>query len=157
VVNVNKTNYIIFHKRGKKIDPNCPDVVLNSNEIEAPFTDPSLINKLERIHDNHVVEKMRSFKLLGIFLDEHLSFSKHITHVYAKLSRSNLGLRRVANFAPPNILKTLYYSMIHSHLLYCPTILICAPKASLDRISLLQKKAIRIITKSKSSAYTLSC
>ncbi len=79
----------------------------------------------------------------------------HITHVCAKLSRSNFGLRRVANITPPNILKTLYYSMFHSHLLYCPTILSCAPKASLNRISLLQKKAIRIITKSKSSAHTL--
>jgi hypothetical protein len=103
-VNVNKTNYIIFHTRGKKIDPNHPDVVFNSNEPGVSHSDPSLINKLERIHDNHAVDKMRSFKLLGVFLDEHLSFSNHITHVCAKLSRSNFCLRRVANFAPLNIL-----------------------------------------------------
>jgi hypothetical protein len=41
-VNVKKTNYIIFHTPGKKIDANCPDVVFNSNEINSPSPNPNL-------------------------------------------------------------------------------------------------------------------
>jgi hypothetical protein len=41
---------------------------------------------------------MKSFKLLGVFFDEHLSFNKKISHIAAKLSRANFLLRRVNNF-----------------------------------------------------------
>jgi hypothetical protein len=44
--------------------------------------------------------------------------------------------------------------MFHSHLLYCPIILSCTSQTSLNKISTLQKKAIRIITKSKVSILT---
>jgi hypothetical protein len=44
--------------------------------------------------------------------------------------------------------------MFHPHLLYCTIIVSCAPQTALNKISTLQKKAIRIITKSKSLAHT---
>ncbi len=43
VVNVSKTNYIIFHNRGKRIDLNGRDVVFNSNDIDAVPQDPTLV------------------------------------------------------------------------------------------------------------------
>jgi hypothetical protein len=153
-VNVKKTNYIIFHTRGKKIDNACPDVVFNSNEIDSTLPDPNLIHKLERIHDLNEDVKLRNFKLLGVFFDEHLTFNKHLAHVSAKLSSTNFCLKRVSNFIPTKTLRTLYFSMFHPHLLYCSIITSCASQTALNKISILQKKAIRIITKSKASAHT---
>ncbi len=87
--------------------------------------------------------KCRSYTILGIHID-----------VCSKLARANFSLRRVSNFVPIKTLRTLYFSMFHPHLLYCSTIVSCAPQTSLNRISTLQKKAIRIITKSKALTHT---
>jgi hypothetical protein len=70
----------------KKIYADLPDVVFNSNDLDSVSPDPSLIQKLERIHDNNDVPKLRSFKLLGILLDEYLTFNNHIAHICTKLS-----------------------------------------------------------------------
>jgi hypothetical protein len=63
-VNINRTKYMIFRMRGKKIEE-------NQNELDSPI-DNSLISVIERYHDDHQQKEGRSYKLLGIFLDEHL-------------------------------------------------------------------------------------
>jgi hypothetical protein len=49
------------------------DVVFNSNDTNANPPNPALIQKLERIHNKHNDTKMQTFKLLEVFLDEHLT------------------------------------------------------------------------------------
>ena len=46
-VNKNKTKYIIFRTRGKKLHENLPEVVYDENEIGCPFN-PDLVTTLER-------------------------------------------------------------------------------------------------------------
>ncbi len=89
-----------------------------------------------------------------MYLDEQLTLNKHVSHVCAKLSRANYMLRRVANFLSAKCLRTLYFSLFHSHLLYCTIILNCTSQSNLNRISILQRKAIRIITKSAYNEHT---
>jgi hypothetical protein len=153
-VNVSKTNYMIFHTRGKKVDLNNSHVVFNSNDADNPNADPNLIQNVERIHDNHVDPKFQSFKLLGVYLDEHLSLNSHITHVTAKLSKSLYLLRRVKHLVSPSSIRKLYFSLFHSHLLYCTNILSCTSQTNINKLATLQKKAIRIITNSTYNAHT---
>jgi hypothetical protein len=153
-VNVSKTNYIIFHTKGKPINLNGCDVVFDSNEINANPPDPELIQKIERIHDRHSDPKMQSFKLLGVFLDEHLTLNKHIDHVTAKLSKSLYILNRVKQLISPSSQRKLYFSLFHSHLLYCINILSCTSQTNINRISVLQKKAVRVISKANYNAHS---
>ncbi len=97
-VNVKKTQYIIFRTRGKKVDLSDLDVVFNSNDLNNANLDPTLLYKLDRVHDNNNDENIKSFKLLGVYFDEYISFNKHISMLAAKLSRANFLLRRVSNF-----------------------------------------------------------
>jgi hypothetical protein len=153
-VNVSKTNYIIFHTKGKPINLNGCEVVFNSNDMNTNPPNPALVQKLERIHNKHNDPKMQTFKLLGVFLDEHLTLNKHIDHVSAKLSKSLYILNRVKHLISPAPLRKLYFSLFHSHLLYCINILSCTSLANTNRILLLQKKAIRIISNSHYNAHT---
>ena len=89
----------------------------NSNEIGSP-NDPDRIFKLGRIHNDHPDKKERTYKFLGILLDEYLSFDAHCDLLCSKLSRSNYIISRVKNILPTKTLKTLYYSLIHPHILY---------------------------------------
>ncbi len=70
-INTSKTKFILFRTQGKKVDDQICNIVFNNNEI-GKIQDPSLIFPIERIH-NHGVTKV--FKLLGILLDEYLSFT----------------------------------------------------------------------------------
>jgi hypothetical protein len=120
-VNTSKTKFIIFRTKGKKI-PNDVSVVFNNNEI-GKEENPSLIINLDRVYNENPNESDRSYKLLGVYLDEFLSFDKHVSHICAKLTRSLYCIRRVSNVLSLKALKSLYYALIHPHLLYCSTIL----------------------------------
>jgi hypothetical protein len=49
---------------------------------------------------------------------------------------------------PSPALKTLYFSLFHCHLAYCPIILSISSQSNINKVSLLQRKAIRTITNS---------
>ncbi len=91
-VNKNKTKYIIFHMREKKIDDNTLDVIYNENELSENNNEQITI--LERYHNNHINDECKAYKLLGIFFDENLSLDHHIKHLTNKLSRSMYCIKR---------------------------------------------------------------
>ena len=135
-VNINKTKYMVFRMKGKKID-NLPDILYNENEPGRP-DDNAPITVLERFHDNHPSPDCRSYKLLGIFLDEHLSLDSHVTHICSKLTRSLYCIKQAKHIIPPSGLKSLYFALIHSHLTYCTLILNSITSANKLRIEKVQ-------------------
>jgi sarcosine oxidase/L-pipecolate oxidase len=151
-LNISKTKYIIFHVPSKKVDQNTT-LCIDTNLPNTPHN-PQLITEIERIHNNHTNPNLRSFKLLGIYFDENLSFNHNTAALVSKLSRSIFFLNRVKHTLTPKALKSLYNSFFHSHLLYCTNIYSCTSQTNLNRIFLQQKKAIRIITNSSYTAHT---
>ena len=152
-VNVSKTKYIIFRTREKSIGSNVGDILFNNNEIGIE-NDISNIFKLERVCLDNPIPEHRTYKLLGVYFDEYLSFDKHISNICAKLSKANFCIKRASNKLSTKSLKALYYALIHPHLLYCINIISCTSAKNVSRIAKLQKKAIRIITKSKINDHT---
>jgi len=152
-VNISKTKYIIFRNKGKNIDPNCPPVVFNNNDI-CEVQDPDEVTNLTRVQLSSTDREHQTYKLLGVHFDEYLNFEKHISYIRGKLSRSLYCIKRVCNKLSLKSLKSLYFALIHPHLLYCINIVSCANKSNLKSLEKLQKKAIRIITKSKSNEHT---
>ena len=151
-VNVSKTKYIIFRARGKTIN-NDINLSYNANEPGQPIDD-SLIYNLERIHDNNQDKNSRSYKLLGVYLDEYLTFNHHVNTLCNKLSKSLYCINRVKNMLSLKALRLLYFALFHPHINYCPIILNCTSTKNKSRIQKLQKKAIRTITKSSFKAHT---
>ena len=70
------------------------------------------------------------------------------------MSKSLYILRQVSKFLCKDSLKSLYFSFIHSHLLYCLPIWSCTAKCNLEGVIRIQKKAIRIISGSRYNAHT---
>jgi hypothetical protein len=85
--------------------------------------DQSLIYEIERIYNEGPT---KNFKLLGVLLDEYLTFDDHITNLCSKISKSLFCLNRVKNFVNQETRKTLYFAMIHCHLVYCMNVYSCA-------------------------------
>jgi hypothetical protein len=144
-VNVSKTKYIIFKPKGKKISLNDDEgVFFNNNDVGAP-NDPNKIYKLDRIHDSNPVTQDRTYKLLGVLLDENLSFDQHCKYVCSRIAQSNYIIAKSKRLLPKKILRTLYFSLVHPHLLYCLPIYSCTTAKNIKKIATMQKKAIRNI------------
>lgn len=152
-VNINKTKYMIFRMKGKKIDANIPPLLYDENETNTPI-DETLITILERYHDDHPTKEGRAYKLLGIYMDEHLSLDTHTNHIANKLNRSLYCIRQAKNIIPTKGLKSLYFALIHSHLTYCTQIMNGTSAKNRLKITKIQKKAIRIMTNSSYNAHT---
>jgi hypothetical protein len=132
-VNIGKTKYMIFRMRGKKIDDNLPPLLYDANELNMPV-DVNLISTLERYHDNHPLKEGRAYKLLGIFLDEHLSFNSHTDHIVSKLTRSLYCIKQAKNIIPQTGMRALYFALIHSHLTYCSSLMTITSAKNINKI-----------------------
>ena len=77
-LNVGKTNFVIF--RGKKKVYHNVTLILNRKALEQK---------------DHV-------KYLGVFMDEHLNWKYHISHVIKKISRGIGILGRLRSYMKPN-------------------------------------------------------
>ena len=60
----------------------------------------------------------KSVKYLGVIIDTNLNFSDHVKVVELKISVAVGILYKLKFGLPPKSHVTLYYSFIHSHLLY---------------------------------------
>jgi len=117
--------------------------------------DTQKITELERYHDKHEQKEGRAYMLLGIYLDEHLTLDVHVNHIVSKLTWSLHCIRMAKNILNYHGLRSLYFALIHSHLNYCPTILSCLSISNKNKLSKIQKKAIRVMSKSNCNAHTL--
>jgi hypothetical protein len=151
-LNTSKTKYIIFHNKGKKVDIQGLSIVIDEN-TNPLINDPTKIHTIDRIYNANPSQLDRSFKLLGIHLDENLNLNTHVSILCNKLSRALFVLRQVKNTLPLPALRTLYFSLFHCHLLYCPIILSITSQSNINRVFKLQKKAIRIISNANSNAH----
>lgn len=58
-------------------------------------------------------------KFLGVIIDSSLKFKEHVNEVSVKMSRAVGVIRRVSFCVPDDVLLTLYYSLVYSHMTYC--------------------------------------
>jgi hypothetical protein len=148
-VNVSKTKFIVFKPKGMKAEINDENwIYYDNNEIGMPIH-ASKIFKLDRVSLSNAIPSDRHYKLLGVYLDQHLSFEFHETTVCNKISKSNYIICNAKSLLPLSSLKTLFYALVHPHLLYCLPIFACTCQTNLTKLQKAQKKSIHIITRSK--------
>ena len=109
------------------------------------------LNKDKTVHINFTLKNSRkdeSIKFLGIILDTNLSWKNHINMITNKLSSTVYLLRKISIYVPIAISKTAYTGLFQSQLTY--GILIWGNSTEWSRVFILQKMAIRAITKNTS-------
>ena len=98
--------------------------------------------------DGSYLEQVNSTKFLGLFIDEKLTWNQHISHISLKVSKGLGIISRVRRIFPQTVLLMLYYSLIYPYLSYCCIIWGNACVSTLNRVVILQKRAIRLVTNS---------
>ena len=104
--------------------------------------------------NNNIINQNTCVKYLGIMIDDSLKWESQIHKMCSKLASGCWALYHLQKYVDCNTLLMVYYSMIHSHLSYCISSWGSASKTTLNPLDILQKRAVRIITHSKSKAHT---
>ena len=136
-LNVSKTKFMIF--RNEKM----PKV----NDEFKLFIDNSEIERIGNDFDT------KSFKFVGISLDEFLNWNQHIHNVNNKISSAIYALNQIRKILPEKTLKTIYNSILQPNLQYSIITWGNAKFKDLEPIILKQKKAVRFVSKSKYNAH----
>lgn len=84
----------------------------------------------------------KSFKLVGVYLDEGLTFKYHIKHVQKKIIGMTSLLSRSKHILPSKIKKVLFHSLVQSHLQYC--LPVWGGATGTSALKTTQKKAARV-------------
>ena len=106
--------------------------------------------------DGTIVKQVHTVKFLGLLIDSHLTWKPQIDHLCSKISKIIGVLYKIKHFVPPSVLKILYNSLIFCNLSYCNIVWGNTYFTYLNRLFMLQKRAIRLITSSHYSSNTSS-
>ena len=124
VLNVNKTNFILFNDRGSNIDISL---------------------KIDRME----IQRVKETKFLGIIIDNELSWKPHIINTRNKVAKSIAVLYKVKSFLNQPALIILYNSLIMPYLTYGVEIWGTTYKTYTQPLFILQKKALKIINNTR--------
>ena len=92
------------------------------------------------------VESVKTMRYLWLVFDSNLNFRSHVEMIANKMSK-NFGITcKVSNFLSLEILQSIYYAVIHPYLNYCVQAWYSEPQSANNKLFILQKRAIRIIT-----------
>lgn len=131
---------------------NVTDLAQNSSEILVKASNWFSINKLKLNEDktqeiifssNVNITNKKSVSLLGIVLDDRLTWATHVESLSHKLSKTIFLLRQLKTLISADILKMTYFSLFHSSIIY--GVILWGNSPSSIRIFRMQKKAIRIL------------
>ena len=117
----------------------------------------------QKISDNFTI-KINKFKLsplhyvkyLGVFIDETLNWNYQIEQLSQKLAKSNGIISKLRHYIPQKSCLSIYFSIFYSHLLHVSTVWQFTSKDNINKIFMLQKHCIRLMTFSELSKPTSS-
>ena len=105
----------------------------------------SRINHINVVMNNCTVEKVNSFKYLGVNIDANLKWNDHVSNVCRKMCNCLGILRRIKPFVPQSSLITIYNTMFLPHLDYGIIVWSNCGHSNLSKLQKLQNTAMRII------------
>ncbi len=131
-LNISKTNYMIMSSQGKRYSPeNCTICI-----------------------DDNIIERVNNTKFLGVIIDDKLTWKLHVEYICNKVAKGIGILRRARQIVYAETLQMLYDSLIKPYFTYCIIIWGNTYKTYINKLFILQKKVVRIITNSEFSAHS---
>ena len=99
-----------------------------------------------RIGQN-IINHKTNLKYLGVVIDEKMSWKNHVNYLCSKLAKGCWSISKLRNYVDLHTSRILYYSLIYPHLQYCISSWERATKSVLKPLSIIQKRVLRLITK----------
>lgn len=95
--------------------------------------------------ESSVIDRSKCIRLLGVFLDENLSFHKHIGNQCRKAIANYYRIKCIRQFITKEACEILVHSLIMSHLDYGNCLLYGTPKKYLQKLQRIQNMAAKLV------------
>ena len=125
-LNIDKSNYMIFHSPKKKVGSHS-DIILNNSKIK----------------------KIQSTKFLGVTIDDSLKWTAHMNIVKTKVAKAIGIISKARKIFSLNTLKLMYNTFVLPHLTYAIEVWGKSSDMVLSSLFRLQKRVVRLITCSR--------
>ena len=94
---------------------------------------------------NNTISEVETHKVLGVTIDNNLSWSPHIDSLYKRISQKVFQLSRIKHYLDLNARKHFYYAHIQSIIDYASTLFDLCSANSLRPLSRIHKRALKIV------------
>ena len=145
-------------------------LLANRLSLNVAKTEFMIIGSRQRllVHDNeHIrieidgktIKRVNETKSLGLQIDEHLTWARHVENISKKIASAIGALKRIRQFIDTNTALKIYGKLMQPHFDYCSSVWDGLNITLNDKLQKLQNKAARVITKSQydaSSRYLFS-
>ena len=121
-LNIDKTNFMTFRPKNRK--DSSPDIMISGTKI----------NQVDKA------------KFLGVIIDSKLNWSDHTKHVIKKISKGIGIIIKARKYFNQDTLLNLYNTMVLPYISYCIHVWGKSASIHINKIHILQKKIVRIIS-----------
>ncbi|XP_035699698.1 uncharacterized protein LOC118432269 [Branchiostoma floridae] len=90
------------------------------------------------------LQQVPTVKLLGVHVDQNLTFDNHIDHVVKNCNRSMAQVNRVRKLLPRRLRIKLIQALVLTHLDYCSSVWASTSRKNINRLQVVQNRAARI-------------
>ena len=129
-LNVSKSNYILFRNKRTKYN----------DEYNLTIK-------------NKILERKNYAVLLGMHIDEFLSWDQHVKHLTKKLNSALYVLNQLKHTLHTKELKMIYHAIFYCHINYGCLLWGNTSKANLKKVNTLHKKALKAMNHGKTASF----
>ena len=104
------------------------------------------LNKIN-INERCTIERVATFKYLGLHLDPFLKFNIHCNVIESKIASAAGILWKIGSKVPLYCRKNIYFALVHSHLVFMSSIWPLTNNSIIEPVQVLQNRAIRNVFK----------
>ena len=124
-INAEKTNFVLFHAINKPMPQQL-------NEIETEFM---------------TIMRVKSFKYLGLTLDETLNWNEHVNELCKSLIKYFVIFNHIKYKITPVVVRQLYYAFIYSRIKYGIELYGSSSASNMNKVQVIQNKLLKMVLK----------
>jgi len=134
-----------FHKNMMKANPSKFQIMFLGKHISSQ-------NHELRLNE-FILQASSSICILGVDIDEHLTFTGHINNICSKTAKQINSLYRIKNDLNNTCRKVIFNSYIASSFNYCSTIWMFTTRGNLGKLDKLHERALRLTYSDNTTDY----
>ena len=99
------------------------------------------------------LENSKEEVILGIAIDNKLTFDNHIKSICRKAGQKLSALSRISPYLETDKKELLFISIVKSQFSYCPLVWMFCSRNTNNLINKIQERSLRLITNDKTSSF----
>ena len=103
--------------------------------------------------EKQLLQNEKNVKLLGVWIDDKMTFEKHMKILLKKANQKLHALMRVSRYMTEEKLRTLMKTFIESQFNYCPLLWMFHSRHINKRVNSLHERALRVVYKDRISTF----